>query len=94
MHSKSVHGFTTGDMVRALVPTGTKRGSYLARVAVRASGSFNLQTSNAVVQGISHKHCRLLQRANGYSYHLQTLQKGNAGKKAEALAHATPFSQA
>ncbi len=38
MHSKSVHGFTTGDMVRALVPTGTKRGSYLARVAVRASG--------------------------------------------------------
>jgi 5-methylcytosine-specific restriction endonuclease McrA len=87
MRSKSVHGFTTGDMVRALVPNGKKQGSYLARVAVRASGSFNLQTSTVVVQGISYKHCRLLQRADGYSYHLQPLSKGDAGRT-NALAHA------
>ena len=48
MRSKSVHGFTTGDMVRAIVPTGKKLGSYVARVAVRASGSFNLQTAAAL----------------------------------------------
>jgi len=74
-------------MVRALVPNGKKQGSYLARVAVRASGSFNLQTSTVVVQGISYKHCRLLQRADGYSYHLQPLSKGDAGRT-NALAHA------
>ncbi len=76
MRSKSVHGFATGDMVRAVVPGGKKQGSYIARVAVRASGSFNLQTAGGVIQGVSHKHCRLLQRADGYGYQLQ-----NPGKE-------------
>lgn len=56
MRAKSIHGFATGNMVRALVPSGKRQGSYLARVAVRASGSFNLCT--VVTQGISYKHCR------------------------------------
>ncbi len=80
MRSKSVHGFTTGDMVRAEVPAGKKQGSYIARIAVRASGSFNLQTASGVIQGISHKHCRLLQRGDGYGYQLQKLSKGTTGK--------------
>jgi len=70
MRTKSVHGFQTGDMVRAVVPSGKKQGDYVARVAVRASGSFNLQLATSVVQGISHKYCRLLQRGNGYGYSL------------------------
>jgi hypothetical protein len=84
MRSKSVHGFTTGDMVRAIVPSGNKQGSYIARVAVRASGSFNLQTAAGVIQGISHKHCRRLQRGDGYSYQLHKLSKGIAEKTGEA----------
>ena len=84
MRSKSVHGFTTGDMVRAEVPAGKKQGSYIARIAVRASGSFNLQTASGVIQGISHKHCRLLQRGDGYGYQLQKLSKGTTGKAGRA----------
>ena len=67
--SKSVHGFRTGDRVVASVPASSKRvGEYAGRVAIRASGSFNIQTTQGVVQGISHKHCRVVQRADGYGY--------------------------
>jgi hypothetical protein len=80
MRTKRVKGFGTGDLVRADVPTGKKVGSYQGRVAVRASGSFNIQTGTEVVQGISHKHCRLAQRADGYGYFQQpSLTKKDAG---------------
>nr|WP_297502592.1 RNA-guided endonuclease IscB [Ferrovum sp.] len=65
---KSVHGFQTGDRVKAVVPNGKKAGAYTGRVAVRATGSFNIQTPEGVVQGISHRHCRVIQRADGYGY--------------------------
>lgn len=69
MRKKAVRGFRTGDFVRAEVPASSKKaGSYTGRVAVRSSGSFNVQTGRGVVQGISHKHCRLIQRADGYGY--------------------------
>ena len=66
--AKSHFGFRTGDLVRAVVPTGTKRGTHAGRVAVRASGSFNVQTRHGVVQGIAHRFCALVQRADGYAY--------------------------
>ncbi len=65
---KRIHGFQTGDHVRATVPSGKKAGVHEGRVAVRASGSFNIQTGTTTVQGIHHRHCRLLQRADGYGY--------------------------
>jgi 5-methylcytosine-specific restriction endonuclease McrA len=69
MRAKSVRGFRTGDMVKANVPASSKRvGEYAGRVAIRASGSFNIQTAKGVVQGISHKHCRIIQRSDGYGY--------------------------
>ncbi|MBX9936892.1 MAG: HNH endonuclease [Burkholderiaceae bacterium] len=72
MRTKRVHGFGTGDMVRADVPSGVKAGIHTGRVAVRASGSFNIQShqdgKSVVVQGISHKHCRVIQRGDGYGY--------------------------
>jgi hypothetical protein len=78
-------------MVRAIVPTGKKTGTYLGRVAIRDSGYFNIQMSTGVVQGISHKHCRLFQRGDGYGYQLHKFTKGTAGKEARAgvLTHAT-----
>ena len=68
MRQKSVFGFQTGDLVRADVPKGLKAGTHEGRVAVRQSGSFNLQTPAGVVQGISHRHCTLVQRGDGYAY--------------------------
>ncbi len=63
-----VHGFRTGDLVCAVVPNGKKKGFYTGRIAVRSSGSFNIQTSNGTVQGINHQYCSVLQKADGYNY--------------------------
>lgn len=68
--SKSIKGFQTGDMVQAVVPTGKKTGTHAGRVAIRASGNFNIKTSDGLVQGISHRHCKVVQRADGYGYSL------------------------
>ena len=71
MRQKRVHGFQTGDWVRAEVPTGKKAGVHLGRVAIRRTGSFNVQTPGGTVAGISYRHCRVLQRADGYGYCVQ-----------------------
>lgn len=65
---KKVRGFMTGDLVRAHVPNGKKAGTYWGRVSVRTTGWFNVRTATALVQGISYRHCRLLHRADGYTY--------------------------
>ncbi len=72
LRQKSVYGFQTGDVVKAVVKKGKKVGVYQGRVAIRATGSFNIQTKTGVVQGISHKCCTLVQRNDGYLYGLRT----------------------
>ena len=66
--SKSVYGFQTGDMVKAIVPNGLKAGEYLGKVAVRSRGYFDIQTKTKRIQGIWYKHCHIVQRSDGYSY--------------------------
>ena len=66
--AKRVQGFQTGDLVRAVVKSGTKRGTYVGRVAVRVSGSFDITTATGKVEGISHRFCTILQRVDGYTY--------------------------
>ena len=66
--SKSVKGFQTGDMVKAIIPTGSKQGVYLGKVAIRSRGRFNIQTKNGWVKDIGYKYCHLIQRGDGYSY--------------------------
>lgn len=62
-------GFQTGDLVRAVVPTGKYAGTWMGRVLVRATGSFDLSThGRRIAQGVSYKHCRLLQRNGGWTY--------------------------
>jgi 5-methylcytosine-specific restriction endonuclease McrA len=73
---KRIHGFQTGDRVRATVPTGKKAGTHVGRVAVRANGNFNIQTPQGVVQGIAHRHCTMMQRADGYAYAIVPLKRG------------------
>ncbi len=66
--AKHVHGFQTGDIVRAVVPRGKKQGTYSGRIAVRATGSFNIRTASALVEGISYRYCRLRHHMDGYAY--------------------------
>ncbi|MBV8667379.1 MAG: HNH endonuclease, partial [Burkholderiaceae bacterium] len=68
MRQKQVFGFQTGDLVKATVPTGKRQGVHTGRVAVRAKGSFNIQTATGVIQGVAHRHCQMRQRNDGYSY--------------------------
>ncbi len=77
MRQKTVHGFQTGDLVRAEVPRGKHAGIRSGRVVVRASGSFRVGEAD----GISWRYCRLLQRADGYEYTL----KGGSGASSPGM---------
>lgn len=66
--TKQFFGYATGDLVTATVPTGKNAGTHVGRVAVRSSGRFNIRGAHGLVQGIHHRHVRLLQRADGYGY--------------------------
>lgn len=70
------YGYQTGDLVRAIVPTGKKIGTHEGRVLARASGSFDLQTATGRITGISHRYCQPVHLNDGYAY-----AKGNAMSK-------------
>jgi hypothetical protein len=70
---KRFNGFQTGDIVRAIVRRGKKIGTYVGRVAKRATGYFNITMKQGTVQGISYRSCTHLHHCDGYSY-----QKGEA----------------
>jgi 5-methylcytosine-specific restriction endonuclease McrA len=66
--AKRVQGFQTGDIIRAIVTEGAKQGTYTGKVAIRATGSFNVTTSAKTVEGINARYCRMLHHCDGYSY--------------------------
>jgi hypothetical protein len=71
-----VAGLRTGDIVRAIVPQPLiKAGSYVGRLAVRASGSCNITTHYGTVQGIHVRYCQPLHRADGYRYQFYQQQR-------------------
>ncbi|WP_205664683.1 RNA-guided endonuclease IscB [Ammonifex thiophilus] len=56
-------GFATGDLVKAVIPTGKYAGVHVGRVAIRSRPGFRLNGFD-----VHPKHLRLLQRADGYEY--------------------------
>ncbi len=65
---KFIRGFQTGDIVKSMVTTGKKIGTYVGRIAVRSSGSFNISTKLGLIQGINHRYCQTIHCKDGYSY--------------------------
>jgi len=63
-----VRGFRTGDMAKAIVPAGTKRGTYVGRIAVRKTGTFTITTSTITGQDVNVKYLTCLHHMDGYSY--------------------------
>ncbi|MEA5566639.1 RNA-guided endonuclease IscB [Anabaena sp. UHCC 0399] len=61
-------GFQTGDIVKAVVIQGKKVGTYVGRIATRATGSFNVSTTQGLIQGISYKYCKTIHKKDGYAY--------------------------
>ena len=66
--SKSVKGFQTGDIVKAVVPKGSKQGEYLGRVIIRSDGYFSIDMRDTLIEGIGYKYCHIIQKGDGYSY--------------------------
>jgi len=83
---KNIQGFQTGDMIKATVTKGKKIGVYSGRIAVRASGNFNIQTATEVIQGISHRYCKIVQRGDGYGYSQTGAINGNSRVQAGSRA--------
>jgi 5-methylcytosine-specific restriction endonuclease McrA len=67
--AKRVKGFQTGDLVRAVVTSGTKQGTYVGKVAVRTRGAFTIKTVQGTVTDIHYRFCTRVSRSDGYSYH-------------------------
>ena len=85
MRHKMIRGFRTGDIVKAVVTTGKKIGTYLGKVAVRATGSFKVQTPEGPIDGLSWRFCTTQHRADGYSYSLgETFVPSAIEKRAKA----------
>jgi hypothetical protein len=54
--------------VKAIVIKGKNIGTYVGKVACRATGKFNIYTPAGLVQGIGHELCRVLHHKDGYAY--------------------------
>jgi hypothetical protein len=67
-------GVQTGDLVRAVVPTGKRQGTHTGRVLVRAAGWFDITTKQGRQAGIGYRYCCIIQRADGYAYGLKPLK--------------------
>src|SRR5262245_20806681 len=72
--SKTTGLALVSDRSGAVVTAGSKAGVYTGRVAVRATRAFNITTTQATAQAVPARYCRVIHRADGYSYH----QKGGA----------------
>jgi hypothetical protein len=69
---KQYFGFQTGDWVVAHVPKGKYTGAWSGQAAIRASGYFDIKANGKrVVQGVSHRYFRILQRADGWQYEIK-----------------------
>ena len=67
---KFVKGFQTGDIVKAVVTSGKKIGTYVGRVAIRSSGSFNISDKTGLIDSVSYKYCKPIHKKDGYGYSL------------------------
>ena len=64
-----VGGLRTGDLVQAVVPASSvKAGTYVGRLAIRATGSCNVKTPDRLIEGIHVRYCQPLQCGDGYTY--------------------------
>jgi len=63
------HGFRTGDMVHANVPSHLNNpGVHIGRMAAKAKGAFTITTKKGTVTDVGKNYCRKIQRADGYGY--------------------------
>lgn len=74
---KVFFGFETGEMVRAILPTGKFAGTHVGRLTVRESGVFEMRTSIGKVSPVRHKYCKSIHHNDGYMYAFSTNESVN-----------------
>ncbi|MHC5929880.1 hypothetical protein [Nostoc sp.] len=65
--AKYFQGFTTGDIVKAHIPTGKFAGRYTGRIAIRFRPSFVLHTLDKKFD-VHPKYVKTIHKADGYEY--------------------------
>ncbi len=86
------HGFKTGDIVKAIVPSHLKRaGTHVGRMSAKASGGFTIATPNGTVTDVGKNYCERLQRADGYGY-TQPSAEGRIEASEAGLLSFLPFA--
>ncbi|WP_340095940.1 hypothetical protein [Nostoc punctiforme] len=64
---KYFQGFTTGNIVKAHIPTGKFAGIYTGRIAIKFRPSFVLHTLEQNF-GVHPKYLKTIHKADGYEY--------------------------
>jgi hypothetical protein len=67
LRQKSLFGFQTGDIVKAVVPKGKYAGTHNGRIVVRKTGNFQIKTSTQTFD-VNRKYCRYLHKSDGFNY--------------------------
>jgi len=63
MRTKSFCEFKTGDIIKAIIPTGKNAGVQVGRVTIRQRPSFKVNRID-----VHQKYCQSVQRIDGYAY--------------------------
>ena len=68
--NKVKFGFQTGDIANGRVPSGKYKGTYTGRLTIRARGTVSMKdhNGNILVDSVSHKYFKLLQKSDGYQH--------------------------
>ena len=65
---KNHFGFQTGDLVKAVILRGKYASTWTGRATLKASGLIVITTGSGINPETSYKHCRVLQRGDGWQY--------------------------
>ena len=65
---KRLHGFQTGDRVKLNKPSGKHKGTYEGTVSIRATGMFDIKSTQGLKVAGRHDRFTLMSRFDGYAY--------------------------
>ena len=71
---KFYFGFRTGDIVKAVIPRGKYKGTWIGSVMCRKRGDFDVKLFEKVIYGAKYKNCQIIQKFDGYKYMLKRIE--------------------
>ena len=78
-NTKSVHGFMTGDIVKANITKGNNIGTHVGRITIRKRGVFGLTNMSGRKLDVGYRNCKIIHRSDGYNYSYNKIEKRENG---------------